>query len=753
MVKVREDHPIQDNGEVDLRAWINRLRERHGVEITDEDGLIDLCLWAKDLEAKAQDRSEHPWAKGASSYRTGLEMAEILAELHLDTDSLKAAVIYRAVREDLTTLEAVRKRAGSGIAKLIEGVIQMAAISAVMNPDKKVVLGQSTHQLENLRKMLVAMVDDVRVPLIKLAERTCAIRAVKEAPESKKQRVAKEVFDVYAPLAHRLGIGHIKWELEDLSFRYLHPNAYKKIAKLLDEKRLDRERYIENVIKQVTDALAEAGIESEVSGRAKHIYSIWRKMKRKRIDFYQVYDVRAVRVLVPDIRDCYAALGIVHSLWKHIPREFDDYIATPKENGYRSLHTAVLGPEGKVLEVQIRTKDMHEEAELGVCAHWRYKEGSSSKGDSYDDKITWLRQVLEWQEELGDTGISSVIAQFSQDIVDERVYVFTPDGHVVDVAQGATPLDFAYHIHTEVGHRCRGAKVNGRIVPLNYTLKTGEQVEILKGSDDAPSRDWLNPSLGYIQTPRARAKVLHWFKRQDRDRNIADGKAILEKELQRLNLRKIDLDNLAKAFNVKSADDVYAAIGAGDLRVNHVLNQVQDEDAQSLQQELIPLDSRRPRISPSGSDFVIDGVSNLLTSIAGCCKPVPGDSIMGYISVGRGITVHRSDCGELKRLRQADPDRLVEVSWSTIEDKFYPVEIFIRAYDRQGLLRDVSNVLANEHVNVLAVNTHSDRSDNTATMTITVEIGGLSALGHLLGRINQLPNIIEVKRHHPTVEE
>ncbi|MCG8313501.1 MAG: bifunctional (p)ppGpp synthetase/guanosine-3',5'-bis(diphosphate) 3'-pyrophosphohydrolase, partial [Pseudomonadales bacterium] len=599
MVKVREDYPVRADGDVDLPAWLERLRERYGIEIADEPGIIDLCLWAKELEENAH--GEHPWGE-MTSFSAGLEMAEILAELHLDSDSLKAAVIYRAVRENLISLEAVHKRAGKNIAQLIDGVLQMAAISAVMNPDKKVVLGQSSHQLENLRKMLVAMVDDVRVPLIKLAERTCSIRAVKEAPEYKKQKVAKEVFDIYAPLAHRLGIGHIKWELEDLSFRYLHPNAYKKIAKLLDEKRIDRDRYIADVIEELTSSLAEAGIETEVSGRAKHIYSIWRKMKRKRIDFYQVYDVRAVRVLVPDIRDCYATLGIVHSLWKHIPREFDDYIATPKDNGYRSLHTAVLGPEGKVLEVQIRTRQMHEEAELGVCAHWRYKEGSSAKGDAYDDKIAWLRQVLEWQEELGDSGISSVIAQFSQDIVDERVYVFTPEGHVVDVAYGATPLDFAYHIHTEVGHRCRGAKVNGRIVPLNYSLKTGEQVEILKGSDDSPSRDWLNPSLGYIQTPRARAKVLHWFKRQDRDRNIIDGKAILEKEFQRLDITKVDLNVLADTLNLKTSEDVYAAVGSGDLRLNQVLNLVQVDDTESLQQELIPLDARRPKVSAPSSD-------------------------------------------------------------------------------------------------------------------------------------------------------
>jgi len=471
MVTVRSNQVVREDGSIDLHAWVERIKEK--VEVSDEEGLLKLAEYSRELEQKTP-RAENIWADSASSFLTGLEMAEILADLHLDTDSLKAAVIYRAVRERKTTLENVGKLAGLEIAKLVEGVLRMAAISAVMNPEKRIVLGQATDQLDNLRKMLVAMVDDVRVALIKLAERTCAIRAVKNASDDKRQRVAKEVFDIYAPLAHRLGIGHLKWELEDLSFRYLEPEAYMRIAKLLDEKRLDRESYIRNVEKTLHEALAKLGIEAEISGRAKHIYSIWRKMKRKNIDFYQVYDIRAVRVLVPEIRDCYAALGIVHNIWQHIPKEFDDYIATPKENGYRSLHTAVLGPEGKVLEVQIRTRDMHDEAELGVCAHWRYKEGSTGRTDSYDDKIAWLRQVLEWQEELGDSAVSSVLSQFSDDIIDERVYVFTPDGHVVDLAHGATPLDFAYHVHTEVGHRCRGAKVNGRIVPLNYKLHTGE---------------------------------------------------------------------------------------------------------------------------------------------------------------------------------------------------------------------------------------------------------------------------------------
>ncbi len=749
MVKVRDVHTLIEEGDINLQDWLARLQDK--VEISDPEGLMKLAELSYSLE---QDMSagDNLWAEGASSFNTGLEMAEILADLHMDTDCLKAAVIYRAVREGQTTLAEVVKVAGEGIANLIDGVLQMAAISAVMNADKRMVLGQSSNQLENLRRMLVAMVDDVRVALIKLAERTCAIRAVKDAPEEKKQKVAKEVFDVYAPLAHRLGIGHIKWELEDLSFRYLQPHAYKKIARLLDEKRLDREDYITTVIDKLQTSLISVGIDGDISGRAKHIFSIWRKMKRKRIDFYQVYDVRAVRVLVPEVRDCYAVLGIVHNLWQHIPKEFDDYIAAPKENGYRSLHTAVLGPDGKVLEVQIRTQNMHDEAELGVCAHWRYKDGSTKSRESYEDKITWLRQVLEWQEELGDTDVSSVISQFSEDIVEERVYVFTPDGHVVDLAQGATPLDFAYHVHTEVGHSCRGAKVNGRIVPLTYTLKTGEQVTIIKSNDAKPSRDWLNPSLGYLGTARARAKAIHWFKRQDRTQNIVDGKAILDKEFQRLDVGKIDLDDFTQVFSVKSVDDIYAAVGAGDLRVGQVLNAIQSAIESEPEQGVLPFDLRKPQVNKSDTDFTVDGVSNILTNIAGCCKPVPGDDVIGYVSYGRGVTVHRDDCIELKRLMETNRERVVEVNWSKRNDRVYSVEIFVKAYDRQGLLMDVTSAISHEKVNLTAVNTSSNHGTGTATMLLTVEVPSLECLGSLLGKINQLPNVVDVKRYHASGE-
>ncbi len=429
-------------------------------------------------------------------------------------------------------MPAVSQRFGPVVAKLIDGVQRMAAISASLSPRKSMVMG-TQGQVENLRKMLVAMVDDVRVALIKLAERTCAIRAVKTADDEKRNRVAREVFDIYAPLAHRLGIGHIKWELEDLSFRYLEPDQYKQIAKLLHERRLDRERFISDVMSQLKNELQATGVDADISGRAKHIYSIWRKMQRKGLEFSQIYDVRAVRVLVPEMRDCYTALGIVHTLWRHIPKEFDDYIANPKENGYRSLHTAVIGPEGKVLEVQIRTHAMHEEAELGVCAHWRYKGTDVKSGSNhYEEKISWLRQVLEWHEELGDIG--GLAEQLRVDIEPDRVYIFTPDGHAIDLPKGATPLDFAYRVHTEIGHNCRGAKINGRIVPLNYSLQTGEQVEIITSKHGTPSRDWLNPNLGYVTTSRARAKIVHWFKLQARDQNVAAGKTLLERELNRL---------------------------------------------------------------------------------------------------------------------------------------------------------------------------------------------------------------------------
>ena len=742
MVQVRADHPINQDGTVNLDAWIERIQER--VPLPEPQILRQACEWAGELE-EAAARTEHRWANGASSYRTGLEMAEILADLKLDQDSLVAAVIYRAVRERKTELAEVERCLGPNVAALVDGVQRMAAISVSQNPPKANTFNTQS-QVENLRKMLVTMIDDVRVALIKLAERTCAIRAVKDADDAKRYRVAREVFDIYAPLAHRLGIGHIKWELEDLSFRYLEPHKYKQIAQLLDERRLDRQEYIESVMAQLRSELEDAGIEGDISGRVKHIYSIWRKMQKKGIDFSQVYDVRAVRVLVPQVRDCYTALGIVHSLWRHIPNEFDDYIANPKENGYRSLHTAVIGPGGKALEVQIRTHAMHEEAELGVCAHWRYKGTDvDSNSTAYEDKIAWLRQVLEWHEEMGDIG--GLAEQLRVDFEPDRIYLFTPDGHVLDVPKGATPLDFAYRVHTEVGHHCRGAKVNGRIVPLTYVLQTGEQVEIITGKTGGPSRDWLNANLGYVHTSRARAKIQHWFKQQDREQNVQAGKIMLERELTRMALNGADYAKLIERLGIRSQEDLFAAVGSGDIRMAHVVNvahQLVEPDRHGEQLDLIP---RRPSKPGRRGDVHIQGVGNLLTQLAGCCQPVPGDPIIGYITVGRGVTVHRADCATAMQLQDRESERLIEVSWGGEPVQTYPVEIFIKAYDRSGLLRDVSQLLANEKLNVLEVSTHTNKDDNYASMLLTIEIPNLHLLGRLLARIGQLPNVFEVRRN------
>ncbi|HDZ38533.1 MAG TPA: GTP diphosphokinase [Marinobacter sp.] len=743
MVKVREDYAMNGDGQIDIDGWVQQIASQ--THLDDVDQFRRACEKAAEIDLQAF-REDRMWASGASSFRTGIEMAQVLAELRLDQASLVAAILYRAVREERVALEVIRKEFGDEVALLINGVQQMAAISSIHHPLKGNVLGQSEGQLDNVRKMLVTMIDDVRVALIKLAERTCAIRAVKDASEEKRMRVAREVFDIYGPLAHRLGIGHIKWELEDLSFRYLHETAYKKIAKLLDEKRLDREGYIRRVIATLQAELKAAGIKAELSGRAKHIYSIWRKMRIKGIDFSQVYDIRAVRILVPELRDCYAALGIVHTLWRHIPNEFDDYVANPKENGYQSLHTAVIGPDGKVMEVQIRTHTMHEDAELGVCAHWLYKGTDKGKKSSgYEAKINWLRQVLEWQEELGD--LSGLADHLKSDVVSDRIYVFTPEGHVVDLPQGATPVDFAYRVHTEIGHACRGARVNSRIVPLTYPLKTGEQVFVLTSRNNAaPSRDWLNPSLGYIQTSRARAKVTHWFKQQNRERNVTDGRAIIEDEFRRLSLHDVSLGDLAVKVNYHSADDMFAAIGAGDLRPAHVANVAQQMLDPKSEQLDLKLTAQRRAPYDTESDVYILGVGKLKTQVARCCKPLPGDAIGGYITVGRGVTVHRQDCLTFLNLQDVEPNRIIEVSWGGQQASVYPVDIEIEAYDRSGLLRDITQVLSSSKSDVLTLHTVTNRDDNTATMIVTVEIHSLEQLARLLAQIRNLPNVIDVRR-------
>ncbi|MGD9592695.1 MAG: bifunctional (p)ppGpp synthetase/guanosine-3',5'-bis(diphosphate) 3'-pyrophosphohydrolase [Candidatus Berkiella sp.] len=506
---------------------------------------------------------------------------------------------------------------------------------------------------------------------------------------------------------------------------------------------MDREIYVNEVIEKIKEALAKEDIEAQVSGRVKHIYSIWRKMIRKNLDFQDIYDVRAVRILVPQVMDCYAALGVVHSLWQHVPKEFDDYIATPKENGYRSLHTAVIGPQGRTVEIQIRTFTMHQEAELGVAAHWVYKEGTKLDA-GYQKKLNTLRQILDWSEQAQEGDVNEVLLQ---ELLEDRVYIFTPQGDVVDLPMGSTPLDFAYHIHTDLGHRCRGAKVNGSIVPLNYHLVSGEQVEILSVKEGSPSRDWLNPQLGYINSVRARAKVHSWFKRQARDENIVQGRETLEREFKRMGLETAGIGKVLSKVGMKTIDDLYASLGGGDLRLSQVVNALGRAEQAEVEDDIT---THITKPSTQHSDITIQGVGNLLCHFGRCCKPLPGDRIVGYITLGRGVTIHRQDCINVLN-KPEEEQRLIQVQWGEMRRNFYPVDINIRAYDRQGLLRDITSILSNEKVNVIAVNTLTNKDDNIANLILTLEIPDLSALMNILNKIMQLPNVLEAHRLHSQV--
>ena len=747
MVQVRDHHPIKHDGSIDIDTWLQHTCEEIGIQ--DAKALRQACTMAEQALVSTPSVNDEWGDREVDCFRTGLEMAMILVPLRVSENALIAAILYRSVRERRLSLDKITKHFNTEVKQLIQGVLQMAAISHLQSPTRHNVLGQSEGQLTNVRKMLVSLVDDVQVALIKLAERTCAIRAVKNSDRKRRYLVSREVFDIYAPLAHRLGIGTIKWELEDLSFRYLQPNDYKQIAALLDERRLDRQHFIDDVHKTLQKAMQKERINTDIMGRAKHIYSIWRKMQRKNIEFLQVYDVRAMRILVPKTSDCYTALGIVHGLWRNIPQEFDDYIANPKENGYRSLHTAVIGPEGKVVEVQIRTHAMHEEAELGLCAHWVYK-GTDTKGNShaYEDKLAWLRQVLEWHDEIGDG--EGLVDQVRADIEQDRIYVFTPDGHVVDLPFGATPLDFAYRVHTEVGNTCRGAKIHGRIVPLTHRLQTGDQVFILTSANGSPSRDWMNANLGYAHSSRTRTKISHYFKQLDKEKNAAAGHQMMVKEIRRMALTKVDEQSLAAKLNFKQAEDMFAALGAGDIRLSQVMNVVQEQIEPLLKSDgLLATQAikTRQQATTKGDDKVyIAGVGNLLSTIAACCSPIPGDDIAGFITLTRGVSVHRKDCHNIINLAEQKKDRIISVSWSNSTEQTYPVSIVVEAFDRASLLSDVTSVLGSEKVNVRAMNTITDNETNIATLAFTIEISRLELLGRIMDKIGQLANVLDVKR-------
>lgn len=742
MVKTSEKSHLLPDGSVDLSIWLETLAAHRNP--TQMQVIRHACVLSQ-LTGETISTLTH-----SDCFHQGLIMAEILDELKLDHEAIAAALVYPAHQYADLTLDDIQEHLGETVVKLVAGTKKMDAISGVLYPETR--LSKQSDHHDKLKKMLLAMADDVRVVIIKLVERASMLRSAKSLNIDKARELAEETLHIYAPLANRLGIGQLKWELEDRSFRFLEPSAYKTIAKNISEKRLDRDRYIQKIVDVLKEAVTTIGItDTEITGRAKHIFSIYRKMQRKKIDYDKIYDVRAVRVLVPSIEDCYAVLGIVHSKWQHIPQEFDDYITAPKTNGYQSLHTAVIGPEGKHLEVQIRTFDMHQDSELGVAAHWRYKEGASQQ-TSYEEKINWLRQVLAWQKEvLGDT---QHLHPIDPNVFEDRIYVFTPKGEIIDLPFGATALDFAYHIHSEIGHRCRGAKVNGQIVTLTRPLVTGEEVEILTTKRGSPSRDWLNPQLGYLCTAKAKAKVHHWFKIQDYDRHRQEGQDLLEKERKRQHLHdeNMNLELIAQQLNFKNSDDLYAALGAGDVRVTQILQQ-----HKQMQPDLPPLsEGQEPQFNTvqqkksssksSAKGINVAGITGIITTLARCCTPVPGDQIEGYITKDRGISIHRGDCKNLLKNKARSKEKLVKATWGEDTVDHFPVDIHIRAHDRKNLVYDITQVLSQEKINLVGLNTITDRAEQRAYLTLTIDVPHLDLLNKIIEKIKALPNIIQVSR-------
>jgi GTP pyrophosphokinase len=653
-----------------------------------------------------------------------------LAELQMDAETLAAALLHDVPEDTDFTIGDIEKRFGREVARLVDGVTKLSKFGSARSVEEQ--------QAENIRKMFLAMAEDVRVVIIKLADRLHNMRTLAPLPPEKQLRIARQTMEIYAPLAHRLGMWQIKWELEDLSFKYLQPDAYRKLVEMLAVRRKARETFVNRSIGILRKELAKVGIEAEISGRPKHLYSIYKKMERKGAEFREIYDIHAIRLLVDEVKDCYAALGVVHSIWRPIPGQFDDYIAMPKANMYQSLHTAVIGPEAKPLEVQIRTRQMHELAEAGIAAHWRYKEGS--RGDRrYDEKLAWVRQLIDWQREVVDA--TEFVEGLKLDLFQDQVFVFTPKGDVKDLPANATPLDFAYRIHTDVGHRTIGAKVNNRLVPLDYRLRNGDIVEVVTTkAAHGPSRDWLN----IVRTSHAREKIRAWFKRQQRDENITQGKELLDRELRRLaheTLLTIDADKLAEIaqqLHFRELDDFYAAIGYGAVSPASVVSKLEIHDDVE-----ITLPETAPPSLPATTGVKVKGVGDLLVRFAQCCSPIPGDEIAGYVTRGKGVTVHRANCPSV--LSERDIERLIDVEWEIVGQQTYPITVRITALDRPGLLNEITNVVAEHKVNIVAasIGTHADGS---ATITATLKVVSLQQLSRVLSRIERLRDVTSVTR-------
>ena len=746
-----------NNANIDVPAWLDNVAKRIGQESV--PNLSAACNFIRShMNTSESERS--------GAYVTGIGMTDILTYLYQDEDALVAAMLYRSARKSIISLGEIEQKFGKDISTLVKDTLAMGKLSEIIESNKRLedhFVNNQRDQLSNIYSMLISVTNDVRVVLIKLAERTFAMRELTFSHLERQNRVAREVMTIYAPLAHRLGIAQLKWELEDLAFRYLAPERYKEIAKLLSEKRSERESYIERVQDKLNEALAEADIAGEVSGRVKHIYSIYRKMKLKGLSFDQLYDIRALRVLVTNPSDCYHVLGLVHGLWRYIPEQFDDYITNPKSNGYRSLHTAVIA-ENKSLEVQIRTHEMHFEAELGMCAHVNYKEGLKNKKDNYlNQKISSLRQLLSINNETRNQPRSSMLdgdeldeIEFDEEeqLVDfdelERIYIFSRDGDITELPKGATVLDFAYYVHTQVGNRAQAARVNQRYVPLTYQLKTGEQVEIITKASREPNRDWLVASLGYIHTNRARSKLRQWFNKQDRDKNIEIGRHMLSKELERLSVHpnSIDLNDYTQFFHVNNTDDIVVGLVTGEIGLNQLTSHISRQlhlEPERPEEDFTPSVDARDAGKLDAYKIHIDGLDNIEINLAGCCHPVHGEPIAGYITLSRGVSVHNRGCPEYLRLIERDPERQIDAAWRVKSGRYQPVDIHVEAYDRRGLLRDLTQIIDKENVNIRQVETLSN-DDNIAFLKFHIEVSGLAHLSKLLAKLEQQHGILHARR-------
>ena len=661
-----------------------------------------------------------------------ITVANRVLELGMDREAVIATLLSDPGLRELLSIEQIEAEFGVTVARLTRGVNQLNTLK-----DGKQARLDSPEQAEMLRRLLMAIISDARVMLIKLCYRVERLPLLKHDDYEQRRGIAQETLDIFAPLANRLGMGLLKWELEDLAFRALEPQAYKRIAKLLEEKRSEREVFIKGFGDQLRSLLDEQKIKASVQGRVKHIVSIWRKMQRKNLEFHELFDVRAARILVDSVADCYAVLGIVHTTWQHIPQEFDDYIANPKENGYQSLHTAVATEDGKVVEVQIRTHEMHENSELGVASHWRYKEGARLDR-RMESSIAQMRDLLQGSEEE----VSDAISEISTELTNDRVYVFTPTGQIVDIPMGGTPLDFAYSIHSEVGHRCRGAKVNGRIVNLMTVLETGDEVEILTTKEGRPSRDWMNKNLGFIKSAGTRSKVRNWFNHQDFEQNLLDGKAIYDRMLGKFSLHNVDLKQLVAHFKRKDTEQFFADIGRGLITSAQMLGFLQTEPERDPFRKI-----KKEAKGPASKDEVsIHGVGNLLTQFAQCCKPVPGDAIVGFITINSGISIHKSSCSNILSLPEDKRQRLIEVDWGQQAGSVYPVEVSVTAYQRTGLMQDISTILANLKVNLLSINSNTIRDEQIVHTRMTIEIHSVDELVAIIDKLSSVPNVQEVRR-------